>query len=89
MSHPGPTWRSGIDLILGRYGFVLTISLRYTATNAAVPSAREVAPWVAIVERLRDDPDSEHRHRELAIRESRRGDADRYEGFFHSFRARA
>ena len=39
------------------------------------------------------DPDFEHRHRELAIRESRRWDADRlverYEGFFHSFRARA
>ena len=92
MSHPGPTWTSGIDFILGRYGFVLTISLRYTATNAAVPTAREVTPWVAIVERLWDDPVFEHRHRELAIRESRRWGADllveRYEGFFHSFRAR-
>jgi hypothetical protein len=62
---------------VGRYGFVLTIPLRYTASNVAVPSAREVAPWVAIVERLRDDPDLEHRHRELAIRESRRRDVDR------------
>jgi hypothetical protein len=54
---------------------------------------REVATWLAIVERLWDDPDFEHRHRELAIRESRRRDADRlverYEGFFHSFRAHA
>ncbi len=72
---------------------MLTIPSRYTASNAPVPTAREVAPWVAIVERLWDDPDFEHRHRELAIRESRRWDADRlverYEGFFHSFRARA
>ena len=93
MSHRGPTWRSGIDLILGRYGFVLTIPSRSTASNAAIPTAREVAPWVAIVDRLWDDPVFEHRHRELAIRESRRWDADRlverYEGFFHSFRARA
>jgi hypothetical protein len=56
-------------------------------------TAREVAPWVTIVERLWDDPDFEHRHRKLAIRESRRWDADRlverYGGFFHWFRARA
>ena len=71
---------------------MLTISLRYTATNAAVPTAREVTPWVAIVERLWDDPVFEHRHREPAIRESRRRDADllveRYEGFLDSSRAR-
>jgi hypothetical protein len=68
---------------------MLTIPLRYPASNAAAPTAREVAPWAAIVERLWDDPDFECRHRDLAIRESRRWDADRYEGFFHSFRARA
>ena len=72
---------------------MLTIPLRYTASNAAVPTVREVAPWVAIVERPLDDPDFEHRHRELAIREWRRWNADRlverYEGFFHSFRSRA
>jgi hypothetical protein len=78
---------------LGRYGFVLTIPLRYTASNAAVSTAREVAPRAAIVVRLWDDSDFEHRHRELAIRESRPWDADRldeqYEGFFHSIRSRA
>ena len=54
---------------------------------------REVAPGVAIVERLWDDPDFEHRHRELAIRGSRRWHVDRLvepsEGSFPSFRARA
>jgi hypothetical protein len=72
---------------------VLTIPSRSTASNAAIPTARGVAPSVAIVERLRDDPDFEHRHRELAIRELWRWDADRlverYEGFFPSFSARA
>ena len=55
-------------------------------------TAREVAPWVTIVERLWDDPDFEHRHRELAIRELWRRDPDRLvercEGLFHSFPAR-
>jgi hypothetical protein len=47
--------------------------LRYAASNAAVPTAREAA----IVERLWDDPDFERRHRELAIHQSRRYDAAR------------
>jgi hypothetical protein len=53
-----------------------------------VPSAREVAPWVALIERLWDDPDFEARHRALAQAESSRWDADRlverYEAFFRS-----
>jgi hypothetical protein len=67
---------------------VLTIPLRSTASNAAIPTACEVA----IIERLRDDPDFEHRHRELAIRDAWRRGADRLvercEGYFHSFPAR-
>jgi hypothetical protein len=68
---------------------VLTIPLQYTASNAAY---RWRARWRSS-SGSGGDPDFEHRHRELAIRESRRWDADRlverYEGFFHSFRARA
>jgi glycosyltransferase involved in cell wall biosynthesis len=84
--------RGALPETLGDAGFVLTIPERYTPSSAAVPSAREVAPWVAIIERLWDDPDFESRHRELALAEARRWDADRlverYESVFGSFRSR-
>ncbi len=47
---------------------------------------REVAPWVAAIERLWDDPEFESRHRELAKAEAQRWEwdrvADQYERFF-------
>ncbi len=80
--------RGALPETLGDAGFVLTIPERYTASSAAVPTPREVAPWVAIVERLWDDPQFEARHRALARAEARRWDASllvgRYETLFRS-----
>src|SRR4029077_11596682 len=58
--------------------------------SLAVPTAREVAPWVATIERLWDDPAFEARHRALAKAEAERWDGDRlaeqYERLFASLR---
>jgi glycosyltransferase involved in cell wall biosynthesis len=82
--------RGALPETLGDAGFLLTIPNQYVPSNAAVPTAREVAPWVAIVERLWDDSDLEARHRALALTEAQRWDADRlverYADFFHSLR---
>jgi hypothetical protein len=45
---------------------VFTIPDRCTPSSGDVATAREVAPWVAVIERLSDDPESEARHRALA-----------------------
>ena len=78
--------RGALPETLGDAGFVFTIPERYTAANAAVPTPREVAPWVATIERLWDDPEFEAKHRALARAEARRWDPDRvaeqYEAFF-------
>jgi glycosyltransferase involved in cell wall biosynthesis len=80
--------RGALPETLGDAGFVLTIPERFAPASTEVPTAREVAPWVAIIERLWDDPAFEARHRELVLAESRRWDADRlverYEAFFRS-----
>jgi glycosyltransferase involved in cell wall biosynthesis len=80
--------RGALPETLGDAGFVLTIPERYTPSSPAVPTARELAPWVALIERLWDDPEFEARHRALAQSEARRWDADRlverHEAFFRS-----
>jgi hypothetical protein len=71
---------------LGEAGFVFTIPERSSATSGEVPTPREVAPWVATIERLWDDPQFEARHRALAKAEARRWETGRvaaqYEAFF-------
>jgi hypothetical protein len=51
-----------------------------------VPTAREVAPWVAAIERLWDDPAFEVKHRAVAKAEAGRWDGERlaeqYQKFF-------
>jgi glycosyltransferase involved in cell wall biosynthesis len=78
--------RGALPETLGDAGFAFTIPERYTRANLALPTAHEVAPWVATIERLWDDPDFEAKHRALARAEARRWDpgrlADRYEAFF-------
>jgi glycosyltransferase involved in cell wall biosynthesis len=80
--------RGALPETLGDAGFVFTIPERCLPGNTEVPSAQEVAPWVRAIERLRDDPVCETRHRALARAESRRWDNDRvaeqYEGFFQA-----
>jgi len=55
---------------------VFTIPDRCTPASGAIVTAREVAPWVVAIERLRDDPEFEGRHRALAGGEARRWDSD-------------
>jgi glycosyltransferase involved in cell wall biosynthesis len=85
--------RGALPETLGDAGFALTIPERYTPANPAIPTAREVAPWVATIERLWDDPDFEAKHRALAKAEARRWDLDRvagpYEAFFRSIGEKA
>jgi len=78
--------RGALPETLGNAGFVFKIPDRCTPGSGAVPTAREVAPWVAVIERLWDDPEFEARHLELARSEARRwewdGVADQYGRFF-------
>jgi glycosyltransferase involved in cell wall biosynthesis len=71
---------------LGDAGFVFTIPERCTPTSSIVPSAREVAPWIAVIERLWDDPEFEAGDRLLAGAEAKRWDnerlAEQYRQFF-------
>jgi hypothetical protein len=67
---------------------VFSIPERCTSASGVVPTAQEVAPWVAVIERLWDDPEFEAEHRRRALAEAMRWDstmlADRYEEFFLS-----
>jgi glycosyltransferase involved in cell wall biosynthesis len=80
--------RGALPETLGDAGFVFTIPERIAPASRAVPTAREVAPWVAAIERLWDDPELEARHRGLARAEAKRWDGDRlaeqYAAFFRS-----
>ena len=78
--------RGALPETLGDAGFVFTIPERRTPSSDAVPTAQEVAPWVAVIQRLWDDPAFEARHRALATAEARRWDIERvgqkYADFF-------
>jgi glycosyltransferase involved in cell wall biosynthesis len=78
--------RGALPETLGDAGFVFTIPERYTPTNAQAPTAREVAPWIATIERLWDDATWEASQRALAVSEAERWNddriMDRYEAFF-------
>jgi glycosyltransferase involved in cell wall biosynthesis len=78
--------RGALPETLGDAGFVFTIPERYTPTNAQAPTAREVAPWIATIERLWDDPTWEASQRALAVSEAERWNddriMDRYEALF-------
>ncbi len=69
--------RGALPETLGDAGFVFTIPERCTATNAAIPTTHEVAPWVATIERLWDDPEFEAKHRALARAEAARWESSR------------
>ena len=80
--------RGALPETLGDAGFVFTIPDRCTPSSNIVPTAQEVAPWVAVIERLWDDPEFEAEHRRRAKAEAVRWDsitlADQYEKFFLS-----
>lgn len=68
--------RGALPETLGNARFVFTVPERCTPVSGAVPLAREVAPWVAIIERLWDDPPFEAKHRALARSEAKRWEWD-------------
>ncbi|SIN68781.1 Glycosyl transferase 4-like domain-containing protein [Singulisphaera sp. GP187] len=78
--------RGALPETLGDAGFVFTPPDRCTPNSVEPPTAHEVAPWVATIERLWDDPSWETAHQERARLESRRWDpdfvADQYLSFF-------
>jgi glycosyltransferase involved in cell wall biosynthesis len=80
--------RGALPETLGDAGFIFTIPDRCTPASGVVPTAQEVAPWVAVIERLWDDPEFEAEHRRRALAEARRWDGERlaqqYENFLHS-----
>src|ERR1035441_2337232 len=71
--------RGALPETLGDAGFVFTIPERCTPASGVVPTAHEVAPWVAVIERLWDDPEFEAEHRRRALAEARRWDGDSYQ----------
>jgi len=85
--------RGALPETLADAGFVFTIPERCTSTSGVAPTAQEVAPWVAAIERLWDDPAFEASHRERALAEARRWDSDalaeRYEALFQAVSGRA
>ena len=54
--------RGALPETLGDAGFAFTIPEHYTPTDLAIPTAANVAPWVAKFEWLWDDPDFKARH---------------------------
>ncbi len=84
--------RGGLPETLGDAGFVFTLPFRCTPTSAEVPTPHEVAPWIATIQRLWDDPAWEVTHRIRSRDASRRWDPDRlateYLSYFESRIAR-
>jgi glycosyltransferase involved in cell wall biosynthesis len=78
--------RGALPETLGDAGFLFTLPARCTPTSGVVPTAREVASWIATIERLWDDPAFETSHRTRALEAARRWDdrliTDEYERFF-------
>lgn len=83
--------RGALPETLGNAGFVFTLPERCLPSNAEVPTAREVAPWVATIERLWDDPEFAAEHQRRALDEARRWEDERitdqylayFEGLVH------
>jgi len=80
--------RGALPETLGDAGFILTIPERCTPSSGVVPTAQEIAPWVAIIEKLWDDAEFEADHSRQALAEVERWGFDRlarqYEEFFLS-----
>ena len=64
--------RGALPETLGDAGFVFAIPERFGPSTLEIPTAREVAPWVAVLEKLWDDPEFEAGHRALARAEAQR-----------------
>jgi glycosyltransferase involved in cell wall biosynthesis len=80
--------RGALPEALGEAGFCFALPPRCGPDGRGVPTAREVAPWVAAIERLWDDPKFEAEHRKRAQAESHRWKPSKllenYQTFFES-----
>jgi glycosyltransferase involved in cell wall biosynthesis len=80
--------RGALPETLGDAGFVLTIPERFNPHSTEIPAPRDVAPWVALIEKLWEEPEFEARHQAIALAESNRWEpssiAGRYEEFFEA-----
>jgi glycosyltransferase involved in cell wall biosynthesis len=78
--------RGALPETMGDAGFIFTIPERFMPHSLEIPTARDVAPWVAVIEKLWDDPDFEAAHRALARAEASRWQpsriAQQIEAFF-------
>jgi glycosyltransferase involved in cell wall biosynthesis len=78
--------RGGLPESLGDAGFLFNIPAHYQPETRQLPTAAEVAPWLAVLERLWDDPDwyAVQRQRCLAAAERYRPERvlPEYERFF-------
>lgn len=63
--------RGALPETLGDAGFLFNVPARCTPGGGAVPTAREVAPWLATIERLWDDPSWAAVQRERALEAAR------------------
>jgi glycosyltransferase involved in cell wall biosynthesis len=77
--------RGALPETLGDAGFVFTIPDRCTPASNIVPTAQEVAPWVAVIERLWDDPEFEAEHRRRSKAEAERWNSDRLADQYERF----
>jgi glycosyltransferase involved in cell wall biosynthesis len=77
--------RGALPETLGDAGFLFSLPGRCTPAGDAAPTAREVAPWVATIERLWDDAGFESGHRERARAEAARWDDGRLAGAYEDF----
>ncbi|WP_165070893.1 glycosyltransferase [Paludisphaera rhizosphaerae] len=68
--------RGALPETLGDAGFVFTLPAECRPDGGRPPTVRDVAPWVAAIEKIWDDPAFEGRHRALAIREAARWTPD-------------
>jgi hypothetical protein len=77
--------RNTNTLAVVRWPSFAAIPERSTPSSGVVPTAQEVAPWVAVIERLWDDPEFEAEHRRRALAEARRWDGERLAEQFEQF----
>jgi len=85
--------RGALPETLGNAGFVITIPERFGPNTMEIPTTREVAPWMAVLEKLWDDPEFEATHKARARAEAPRWEpsavAGRFERFFLSLLGRS
>ena len=77
--------RGGIAETLGESGFVFDIPAHHTPEFRRVPSVREVAPWIEVIQKIFDDPKFEAEQREKSLQRSEYFKPDRVGALHEQF----